>query len=136
MIQVTSKEVYSDSDKYVHRLGTESYFKRSTLLPGDTVDKFEEVDAIPEETGTSYNEEVNSMIRQRYSLSEELAILRQRDTKPEEFAAYNEYAEYCKVEVKNRKHENNDTFNDLVDAGLQEREVHSSGNDQDQHGIR
>ena len=100
MIQVTDKEVYSDSDKYVHRLGTESYFKRSTLLPGDTVEKFEEVDAIPEETGTSYNEEVNSMIRQRYSLSEELAILRQRDTKPEEFAVYNEYAEECKSKVK------------------------------------
>ena len=102
MIQVTDKEVYSDSDKFVHRLGTESYFKRSTLLPGDTVDKFEEVDAIPEETETSYNEEVNSMIRQRYSLSEELAILRQRDTKPEEFAVYNEYAEQCKAEVKRR----------------------------------
>ena len=118
MIQVTGKEVYSDSDKFVHRLGTESYFKRSTLLPGDTVDKFEEVDEVPEETGTSYNEEVNNMIRQRYSLSEELAILRQRDTEPEEFAAYNEYAEYCKVEVKNRVNENNDTFNDLVDAGV------------------
>lgn len=102
MIQITSKEVYSDSGKFVHRLGTESYFKRSTLLPGDTVGKFEEVDEIPEETGTNYNEEVNSMIRQRYSLSEELAILRQRDSKPEEFAAYNEYAEYCKVEVKRR----------------------------------
>lgn len=102
MIQITSKEVYSDSGKFVHRLGTESYFKRSTLLPGDTVGKFEEVDEIPEETGTNYNEEVNSMIRQRYSLSEELAILRQRDSKPDEFAAYNEYAEYCKVEVKRR----------------------------------
>lgn len=102
MIQITSKEVYSDSGKFVHRLGTESYFKRSTLLPGDTVGKFEEVDEIPEETGTNYNEEVNSMIRQRYSLSEELAILRQRDSKPDEFEAYNEYAEYCKVEVKRR----------------------------------
>lgn len=135
MIQVTSKEVYSDSDKYVHRLGTESYFKRSTLLPGDTVEKFEEVNAIPDQS-IDYNDEVNNMIRQRYSLSEELAILRQRDTKPEEFEVYNEYAEYCKVEVKNRKHENNDTFNDLVDAGLQEREVHPGGNDQDQDGIR
>lgn len=48
MIQITSKEVYSDSGKFVHRLGTESYFKRSTLLPGDTVGKFEEVDSIPE----------------------------------------------------------------------------------------
>lgn len=102
MIQITSKEVYSDSGKFVHRLGTESYFKRSTLLPGDTAGNFEEVDEIPEETGTNYNEEVNSMIRQRYSLSEELAILRQRDSKPDEFEAYNEYAEYCKVEVKRR----------------------------------
>lgn len=99
MIQVTEKEIYSDSDKYVHRLGTESYFKRSTLLPGDTVEKFEEVYAIPEQS-IDYNEEVNSMIRQRYSLSEELAILRQRDVKPEEFAAYNEYAEKCKSKVK------------------------------------
>lgn len=102
MIQITSKEVYSDSGKFVHRLGTESYFKRSTLLPGDTAGNFEEVDEVPEETGTNYNEEVNSMIRQRYSLSEELAILRQRDSKPDEFEAYNEYAEYCKVEVKRR----------------------------------
>lgn len=101
MIQITDKEIYSDSDKFVHRLGTESYFKRSTLLPGDTADKFEEVDAVPEQS-INYNEEVNSMIRQRYSLSEELAILRQRDTKPEEFEVYNEYAEYCKVEVKRR----------------------------------
>lgn len=102
MIQITSKEVYSDSGKFIHRLGMESYFKRSTLLPGDTAGKFEEVDEIPEETGTNYNEEVNSMIRQKYSLSEELAILRQRDSKPDEFEAYNEYAEYCKVEVKRR----------------------------------
>ena len=112
MIQITSKEVYSDSGKFVHRLGTESYFKRSTLLPGDTVGKFEEVDEIPEETGTNYNEEVNSMIRQRYSLSEELAILRQRDSKPDEFDAYNEYAEYCKVEVKRRMAEEQPSLGD------------------------
>lgn len=50
----------------------------------------------------NYNEEVNNMVRQKYSLSEELAILRQRDSKPEEFAAYNEYAEYCKAEIKKK----------------------------------
>lgn len=100
MIQITNKEVYSDSDKFIHRIGTKSYFKRSTLLINDTIDKFEEVDEIPEETDINYNEEVNNMVRQRYSLSEELAILRQRDTKPEEFAAYNEYAEECKAKVK------------------------------------
>lgn len=39
-------------------------------------------------------------IRKRYSVNQELAILRQRDTKPIEFAAYNEYVEQCKAEVK------------------------------------
>ena len=39
-------------------------------------------------------------IRKRYSVNQELAILRQRDTKPEEFAAYHEYVELCKAEVK------------------------------------
>ena len=48
----------------------------------------------------SYEDRVVFKIRQRYSLSEELAILRQRDTKPQEFKAYNDYAEQCKAEVK------------------------------------
>jgi hypothetical protein len=47
-----------------------------------------------------YEKEVNDRIRKRYSLSREMAILRQRDTKPEEFAEYNAYAEQCKAEAK------------------------------------
>ena len=47
-----------------------------------------------------YGKLVTDKIRLRYSLSEELAILRQRDEKPEEFAAYNAYAEQCKAEAK------------------------------------
>lgn len=45
-------------------------------------------------------EKVTKLIRQKYSLNEELAILRQRDTKPTEFAEYNAYAEQCKVQAK------------------------------------
>ena len=44
--------------------------------------------------------EVNGLIRRKYTLSEELAILRQRDTKAEEFKAYNAYAESCKEEAR------------------------------------
>lgn len=44
--------------------------------------------------------EIEKLIRLRYSLSDELAILRQRDEKPEEFAAYHAYAEECKKRVK------------------------------------
>ena len=47
-----------------------------------------------------YESEVVKKIRARYSVSQELAILRQRDTKPEEFAAYNTYVEECKAAVK------------------------------------
>ena len=48
-------------------------------------------------TNELYGQEVNRLIRERYGLSEELALLRKRDEEPEEFAAYNEYAEQCKV---------------------------------------
>ena len=48
-------------------------------------------------TGASdYTDLVDRLIRRRYSVSAEIAILRQRDTKPEEFAEYNSYAEACK----------------------------------------
>lgn len=50
--------------------------------------------------GKVYAKLVNRLIRKRYSLSQELAIIRQRDDKPEEFAAYNAYAEECKAEAK------------------------------------
>lgn len=55
-----------------------------------------------------YGETVNELIRRKYTLSEELAILRQRDTKAEEFEAYNAYAESCKEEaislIEKQKH--------------------------------
>lgn len=47
-----------------------------------------------------YGELVESLIRRKYSLSAELAILRQRDSKPQEFEEYNAYAEQCKVKAK------------------------------------
>lgn len=47
-----------------------------------------------------YENYVNALIREKYTLSQELAILRQRDTKPEEYAAYNAYCEDCKAQAK------------------------------------
>jgi hypothetical protein len=47
-----------------------------------------------------YEEMVEQLIRQKYNLSQELAILRQRDSKPTEFAYYNLYAEECKAQAK------------------------------------
>lgn len=50
-----------------------------------------------------YDEAVNAKIRERYSVSQEFAILRQKDEKPEEYAEYFSYCEECKAFVKNRK---------------------------------
>ena len=47
-----------------------------------------------------YGERVNALLRERYTLSEELAILRRRDSAPEEFAAYDAYAEQCKARAR------------------------------------
>lgn len=55
---------------------------------------------IPYEETLSYGELVNLFIRERYSLSEELAIIRQKDEKPEEYQAYYDYCEECKVRAK------------------------------------
>lgn len=53
-----------------------------------------------DETEKIKADKINSLIRRRYSVSAELAVMRQRDTKPEEFEAYFAYVEACKAQVK------------------------------------
>ena len=43
---------------------------------------------------------VEEKIRARYAVGDELAIVRQRDRKPQEFAEYDAYCEKCKREAK------------------------------------
>ena len=47
-----------------------------------------------------YPQLVENKIRKKYSVSAEFAILRQRNSKPEEFAEYNAFCELCKSEAK------------------------------------
>ncbi|SFU36493.1 hypothetical protein SAMN05216364_100626 [Porphyromonadaceae bacterium KHP3R9] len=47
-----------------------------------------------------YETIVAAMIRDRYSLDDELSIHRQRDEKPVEFQVYFDYCEECKTIVK------------------------------------
>lgn len=48
----------------------------------------------------TYAERVEMLIREKYSVSDELAILRQRDSKVDEFAEYNAFCEACKAKAK------------------------------------
>lgn len=52
-----------------------------------------------------YDEAVDAEIRKRYSVSQEFAILRQKDEKPDEYAAYFAYCEECKAFAKAKKME-------------------------------
>lgn len=47
-----------------------------------------------------YEDLIVSKIRERYSINQELAILRQRDSKPIEYQEYYNYVEKCKAEAK------------------------------------
>lgn len=51
----------------------------------------------------AYGDAVNIEIRARYSASQEFAILRQKDEKPEEYMTYYAYCEQCKSYVKAQK---------------------------------
>lgn len=48
----------------------------------------------------TYEERVEQLIRERYTISDELAILRQRDVKVDEFAEYYAFCEECKSIAK------------------------------------
>lgn len=63
----------------------------------EIVKKLAEMNGTKAET---YAGEVERLIRKRYSLTQELALHRQRDTKPEEWAEYNAYCEECKKTAK------------------------------------
>ncbi len=115
MIKIENKQVFSTNDKMVHRLGTESYFIRGTVLTDDTVEMFEEVDVVPAYTKAQYDAKVAELVRSRYSASEEFALQRKAinaaimpatltadvaERVMDEYAAYNVYVEQCKEEAK------------------------------------
>ncbi len=67
--------------------------KNGTYVTSDEEQSTDEI-VIP------YEEKVVSLIREKYSVDDELAIQRQKDSKPEEFKEYFDYCEECKQKAK------------------------------------
>ncbi len=91
----------------IHKIGTDVYAPNSImLLPGESVDMYEEVAARPAFTDADYKTKVSELIHQRYDLDDEIALLnnvRVEDPKPEhlaEYADYQAYREECKQRAK------------------------------------
>jgi hypothetical protein len=60
----------------------------------------------------SYDDAVDAEIRKMYSVSQEFAILRQREEKPDEYATYYAYCEECKNYVKSQMTENSEEMSE------------------------
>ena len=65
-------------------------------LTAEEIARFEQIEPLP------YKERVVNRIRERYSIDDEIAILRQKDTKSGEFEEYNRFVEQVKLEEKSR----------------------------------
>lgn len=79
------------------------------LVEGQIIQTWVEDDSIEEEMAEeilenvytpSYKEMIVARIREVYSIDDEIAILRQKDVKPDEFKEYYAFVEQCKAEVK------------------------------------
>lgn len=64
------------------------------MTPEEELEFNNSVEVIP------YEQRIVNRIREVYSVDDELALLRQRDTKPEEFAEYNAFVERIKAEER------------------------------------
>lgn len=106
MVIIENKQVYSTEGKHIHRVGSDAYFKRGTVLASDTAADYEEVDEIPAYTEAEYRDKVAELIRQRYSADEETSLINNvLDAEPTaqhraEYAEYQAYRAQCKARAK------------------------------------
>lgn len=68
--------------------------------PDGTVQMVPPAPKTDEQLRTEYENRVNAFIREKYTLSQELGILRQQADKPDEYAEYYAYCEQCKATAK------------------------------------
>lgn len=103
---MSTRKAYFKDDKEVRRPLSLVYNGCTFVPPTDEIIvasgyEIREVE-IPEPVPyiPTYEERVVYLIREKYTIDDELAILRQRDSKPDEFAEYNVYCEECKTKAK------------------------------------
>lgn len=99
MIKIESRKVFSTEGKLVHRLGTDTYFRKGTTLLNDMEADFEEVDAVPPYTKAEYNAKVEELIARRYTVGQEIQFAREKSEAGAKYSAYLEYVAQCKAEA-------------------------------------
>jgi len=92
---------YTEGQSMTRRIDKSTIWSGVPTLEQLTEWGYEEyIEPTPPPYEPTYEEKVVALIRERYTLDDELALERQRYTKVEEFAAYDEYCEECKRRAK------------------------------------
>lgn len=100
-IFTNSKEIYNEQG-YYRLIDTEYPQNDKTYKPTYKLDNGVIIQGwVETQDARTFQERVVNRIREVYSVDDELAILRQRDTKPDEFAEYNAFVEQIKEEERN-----------------------------------
>lgn len=91
----------TDQGHILHKVGSDNYTEIRHAMVKDP-EAWEEIAVadIPPYTKAEYDAEVERLIALRYSHGKETEINRERDDKPERFAAYIAYVEQCKAEAR------------------------------------
>jgi hypothetical protein len=103
MIFKKGKDVFhaeTKNGKVIATIRVNGHFVSNPTLQQLENDGWTKVIPTQQEDTPTYKDRVVGLIRKEYDVDDELSILRQRDTKPEEFEKYNTYIEWCKKEAK------------------------------------
>lgn len=93
--------IHADEGKVLRRKGSEEPSAIRQAMVTDP-DEWEEADPadFPALSKAEYDAEVERLIALRYSYGKEIEVNRERDARPERYAAYLAYIEECKVRAK------------------------------------
>lgn len=103
----------------IHKKGTDVDRSNLTMLPGETIDMYEEVMEKPPYTEEEYKQKVAKLIHERYGADEETSLINNMlDDNPTEdhiaeYRAYQAYRAECKARAKEML-ENRDPEGDNV----------------------
>lgn len=97
---------YRDDNLRYVRAGAGKYLLFLNCIPvswedeeGEVVDGYSYDEVIVEAADSNRDTLISSLIHTRYNVDREIALLRQKETKPAEFAEYDSFAELCKEKI-------------------------------------
>lgn len=106
IIEKGNKREIIATEGYVIRKGeTPSKIRQRGILPTESIEDYEEILELPKYTEAEYKAKVQELIAERYSISDEIALINNlKGTKNEYLVEYDEYMQYrneCKEKAKN-----------------------------------